>query len=84
MGYASLTCKELFEHKDQIYYNNGYCLADSEAASRGDKGLCKIEKLADVIFSSADLQNLMLIARNEERKKCPKASPAPGGESAKN
>jgi len=77
MGYASLTCKELWEHKDRIYFDNGYCLSDSEAAAQGDKSRCTAAKLSDVSFSNIDMQNLMLIARNEERKNCPKASSSP-------
>lgn len=77
MGYASVTCEELYQHKDQIYYDNGFCLPDSQAAARGDKGRCKIKDFSEVQFSDLDRQNLMLIARNEIKKKCPKASPAP-------
>ncbi len=77
MGYASVTCDELHEHKDQIYYDNGYCLSDSQAAARGDKGRCTIKEFSEVPFSDKDRQNLMLIARNEVKKKCPKTSPAP-------
>lgn len=83
MGYASLTCKELHEHMDRIYFDNGFCMPDSDAAAQGDKSRCTVRQLSDVSFSQSDMQNLMLIARNEEKKDCPYKSVAPMADPSK-
>ena len=75
MGYASLTCEELWERKQEIYHDNAYCLADKEAIERFGNDGCDFNSLSEVAFSSVDMNKLALIARNEERKKCPKATP---------
>ncbi len=74
MGYASLTCEELWERKQEIYRSNSYCLTDEAAIAKFGNDGCRFKELSEVSFSGADTNKLDLIARNEERKSCPKAT----------
>ncbi|MGH1419251.1 MAG: hypothetical protein ACRBCJ_10380 [Hyphomicrobiaceae bacterium] len=75
MGYSSINCNDLWERKQTIYKDNFYCLTEPAAIEKFGNTDCTIKDLSIIQFSNDDMNTLMLIARNEERKECPKATP---------
>ncbi len=75
MGYSSISCEDLWERKQTVYKNNFYCLTEQDAITKFGNDECRFKTLSEIAFNSEDMDILALIARNEERKKCPKATP---------
>ncbi len=75
MGYSSINCEDLWERKQTVYKNNFYCLTEPEAIEKFGNTDCAIKNLSEIKFNNEDMNILGLIAQNEKRKNCSKATP---------
>ena len=64
------SCKALWEERNQIYKDNGYCFHTARAIKRFGNAGCEHDSESDVPLSKSDRSNVRAMKRAEAAKGC--------------
>lgn len=65
-------CEILWEMRNTIYSERGYCFSTERAMSAFGNSGCRYNRVEDVPLNSAERTNIATIQRVESRKSCPR------------
>ena len=65
-------CEILWEMRNTIYSERGYCFQTKRAISAFGNRACQYNRAEDVPLNSAERANIATIQRVESRKRCPR------------
>ncbi len=65
-----LSCQILWEVRNTIYKENGYCFHTQKAIQVFGNAGCKYDSAADVPFNAAERHNVLAIKKAEAKKGC--------------
>ena len=65
-----LSCQILWEVRNTIYKENGYCFHTQKAIQAFGNAGCKYDKMGDVPLNSAECHNVLAIKKVEAKKGC--------------
>ena len=65
-----LSCQILWEVRNTIYKENGYCFHTQKAIDAFGNAGCKFDKMGDVPLNAAERHNVLAIKKAEAKKGC--------------
>ncbi len=66
----NLSCQTLWEVRNQIYHENGYCFQSERAAATFSNDSCSISHAADVTLNNHERSNIERIKSVEKSRGC--------------
>jgi hypothetical protein len=66
------SCAELWQNRNQIYKDQGYCFRTPRAIRVFGNGGCRFDEINDVPLSANQRQDIRDIAFHERQKRCPR------------
>jgi len=66
----NLSCQTLWEVRNQIYHENGYCFRSERATATFPSTSCSVSRAADVVLNAHELSNIERIKTVEKSLGC--------------